>query len=280
MSDIVSEIDRDTAPSMAWRIAVGFRSAAFHLAYYANTLATLLLVTPVFFFLPQPLCVRVGRAWARRSLWLLRVICGLSVRYQGLEHLQRSGFILAHKHQSELDMILLLAALDNPAFIVKRELLYIPIWGLWAVKARMIFVSRGARAVALEQITKGSRRAVAVGRPVVIAPEGTRRRPAAEPMYKYGVIHLYRQLNVAVVPAALNTGIYWPWWGFFRYPGTVVMSFLPAIEPGLSEEAFRERLIGDIEKECDRLLLDADAARRRPSIPPAAEERIRALRSE
>ena len=280
MRDVQPETNRDTATSLAWRILVGLRSAAFHLAYYTNTLATLLLVTPVFFFLPQPLCVRVGRAWARRSLWLLRVICGLRVRYEGLGHLQRSGFILAHKHQSELDMILLLAAVDNPAFIVKRELLYIPIWGLWAVKARMIFVSRGARAVALEQITKGSEKAIAADRPVVIAPEGTRRRPAAEPMYKYGVVHLYRELGVPVVPAALNTGIYWPWWGFFRYPGTVVMSFLPAIEPGLSEDAFRERLIGDIEKEGDRLLLDADAARPRPAIPPAAEERLQALRSD
>jgi 1-acyl-sn-glycerol-3-phosphate acyltransferase len=222
--------------------------------------------------------VKVARSWARRSLWLLRTICGQDIRYEGADRLPTDGFILAHKHQSELDMVALLAVLRNPAFIVKRELLYIPIWGLWAVKARMIFVSRGARSVALEQITRGSRRALGQDRPVVIAPEGTRVRPGSEPAYKYGVIHLYRQLGVPVIPTALNTGIYWPWWRFMRYPGTVTVSFLDPIQPGLDEERFRSRLMSMIETECDRLLLEADRARPRPHFEAAATERLAAIR--
>jgi 1-acyl-sn-glycerol-3-phosphate acyltransferase len=262
----------------ASRFLIALRSAVFHLLYYAHTLVTLIAVTPVFFFLPQPACLSVARGWARRSLWLLRTICGLRIRYEGTHRLPAGGYILAHKHQSELDMVALLAVIRNPAFIVKRELLYIPIWGLWAVKARMIFVSRGARSVALEQITKGSRRALEHGRPVVIAPEGTRVRPGSEPAYKYGVVHLYRQLKVPVVPAALNTGIYWPWWRFMRYPGTVTVSFLEPIQPGLGEDEFRPLLVEMIETECDRLLLAADGARPRPGFGPAAKARLAAIR--
>jgi 1-acyl-sn-glycerol-3-phosphate acyltransferase len=222
--------------------------------------------------------VNVARGWAQRSLWLLRTICRLSVRFEGAEHLSAGGYVLAHKHQSELDMVALLAVLRNPAFIVKRELLFVPIWGLWAVKARMIFVSRGARSVALEQITQGSLRALEDARPVVIAPEGTRVRPGSEPAYKYGVVHLYRQLQVPVVPAALNTGIFWPWWRFMRYPGTVTVSFLEPIQPGLGEDAFRSLLTERIETECDRLLLAADSARPRPGFGPAATARLATIR--
>jgi 1-acyl-sn-glycerol-3-phosphate acyltransferase len=275
---IIKASDAGVAAS-APRLTVGLRSLAFHIVYYAHTLATLIVFTPIYFFLPQPLCVGVGSAWARRALWLLRVICGVQVRYEGLEHLPKTGFILAHKHQSELDMILILALLKNPAFIVKRELLYVPLFGLWAVKARMIFVSRGSRQVALEQITRGSRRAIAKGRPVVIAPEGTRRVPGAEPAFKYGVTHLYKELGIPIVPAALNSGVYWPWWGFFRYPGTVVMSFLTPIAPGLADDEFSARLVTEIEYESDRLLAEADAAVPRPRLAPSAEERLAKVRA-
>ena len=258
---------------------VALRSAVFHLAYYTNTVATLIVFTPVLFFLSQPACLGVARGWARRSLWLLRVICRLDVRFEGAGELPNSRFVLAHKHQSELDMVVLLAALKNPAFIVKRELLYIPFWGLWAIKARMIFVSRGARSIALDQITVGSERALASGRMVVIAPEGTRRVASAAPEYKYGVVHLYRTFSVPVVPVALNTGIYWPWWGFFRFPGTVVVSFLEPIAAGLPAEEFRERLVAVIEGECDRLLLEADKALPRPRFGPTAEARLADIRA-
>ena len=142
----------------------------------------------------------------------------------------------------------------------------------------MIFVTRGAGAAALRQITVGGSRAVKRGRPVVIAPEGSRRLPGAPSAYKYGIVHLYRELRIPVVPMALNSGLYWPWGGFLRYPGTVVMSFLSPIVPGLSPDHFGRRLIGDIETECDRLLLDTDRSLHRPPFGREAEARVEVLR--
>lgn len=261
------------------RIGIALRSGLFHLAYYLHTVATLVIETPIYFFLPQRVCVAVTRGWARRSLWLLRVICRTRVEYLGLENLPESEFILAHKHQSELETLALLAVLGNPAFVIKRELLFVPIWGLWALKAMMIFVTRGAGSAALKQITDGGRRAMRQGRPIVIAPEGTRRLPGASPAYKYGIVHLYNELSIPVVPMALNSGLYWPWLGFLRYPGVVVLSFLPPIAPGRLENDFGSRLIAKIETECDRLLLDADRSPFRPPFGSEASARLQVLRA-
>ncbi|MCC2111022.1 MAG: 1-acyl-sn-glycerol-3-phosphate acyltransferase, partial [Hyphomicrobiales bacterium] len=188
-------------------------------------------------------------------------------------------YILAGKHQSIWETFALLAVEPNPGVIIKRELLRVPIWGWWAWKAEMIYVTRTAGRAALKEIVEGSRKVLDEGRPVFIFPEGTRRPPGAAPDYKYGIVQLNKDLNVPVLPMALNSGLYWPRRKLLRFPGTIVVSFLPPIEPGLATRAFLTKLTEDVESECDRLLLEADGAVPRPHFGPEATEHLAELRS-
>ncbi len=230
-------------PNMFW---VGLRSAIFNVVFYLHMIAVFVVVTPVYFFLPQRLNMAVVSSWARRTLWLLRVICGTKVEFRGRENIPADGrYILAGKHQSIWETFALLAVEPNPGVIIKRELLRVPIWGWWAWKAEMIYVTRTAGTAALREIVAGSRKVLAEGRPVFIFPEGTRRPPGAPPEYKFGVVQMYKDLDVPVLPAALNSGFYWPRRKFLRFPGTIVVTFLPPIEPGLAPREFLTKLTQD-----------------------------------
>jgi 1-acyl-sn-glycerol-3-phosphate acyltransferase len=258
---------------------VAIRSTIFNVLFYVHMIVVFIVVTPVYFFLPQRLNMAVVSGIARRSVWLLRVICGTRVEFRGLENIPKDGrYLLAGKHQSVFETFALLAIEPNPGVIIKRELLWVPLWGWWAWKAQMIYVSRGSGTVALRQITTGSEKVLASGRPVFIFPEGSRRPPGAKPDYKYGVVHLYKKLGIPVVPMALNSGLYWPRRRNSRFPGTIVLSFLPPIAPGLSTRAFLERLTNEVEAECDKLLLEADAASPRPPFGPEATARLAELK--
>lgn len=257
------------------------RSALFNLAFYVHMIGVFVVVTPVYFFLSQRACMAVVSGWARRTLWLQRVICGTRIEFRGLDNIPADHrYILAGKHQSLWETFALLAVEPNAGVIIKRELLRVPVWGWWAAKAEMIYVDRGAGSGALKQIEQGAARVLAAGRPVIIFPEGTRRAPGAEPDYKYGVVHLYRKLGVPVVPMALNSGFYWPRRRFRRLPGTIIVSFLPPIAPGLAPRKFLSRLTETIETECDRLLIEADGANPRPEFGPEATARLTKLRAD
>ena len=255
------------------------RSLLFNIVFYIHMIGVFVLVTPVYFFLPQRLNMAVVSGWARRSLWLQRVICGTRVEFRGRENIPAdSRYILAGKHQSIWETFALLAVEPNPGVIIKRELLWVPIWGWWAAKARMIYVSRTAGSAALREIVEGAKRVLAAGRPVIIFPEGTRRPIGAEPDYKNGVVHIYRRLGVPVVPMALNSGLYWPRRKFLRPPGKIVVSFLPPIDPGMAPRPFLANLMISIETECDRLLLEADEAVQRPPFDDMAAARLATLK--
>ena len=122
--------------------------------------------------------------------------------------------------------------------VLKRELMLIPLFGWFAHKFRMIPVDRGAGTTALKRLIGRAKEAVRQGRQVVIFPEGTRRTPGAPPDYKPGAVALYLNLGVPCVPLALNSGVFWPRRKFMRYPGTILMEFLPAIPPGLPRAGF------------------------------------------
>ena len=247
----------------------------FNLVFYAQTFALLVVAAPASLVLSQRACLALATGWARSSLWLLRVLCRTKVEFRGLEHLPSGPYILAAKHQSFVDTIALLTVVPSPSFIMKRELAYVPLWNLFAWRAGMIFVSRGKRWVALNQITIGARRVLGAGRPVIIAPEGTRQPAGAPPAYKYGIAHLHRELpGTPIVPAAVNSGLYWSRFNLLRYPGTIVVSILPPLEEALQEAAFLERLSAVIEGECDRLLVEAAGAAERPNFNPVAEDRL------
>lgn len=245
---------------------MGARSVLFNVAFYANFLVQALLYSPVL-LLPQRFCWPIVRFWAGSSLWLHRIICGVGEEVRGTEHLPDGAFLLACKHQSAWETLRLVTLVPRPTFIFKRELMWIPLFGWYLAKAGMIPVERGRRSRALEAITRHAARRLEEGRQVIIFPEGTRRPPLAEPAYKYGVTHLYKELGTRCVPIALNSGLYWPRRAWTHRRGTVLMQILPPIEPGLPPEAFAERLAQALESSSAQLV--AEALRRQPDLAGA-----------
>ena len=230
-----------------------FRSVVFNFLFYIVLVAYLAVAT-VALLLPRRTMLGVARAWAKTNLWMLRVICGMKADFRGLEKIPRGGLIIASKHQSMWETFALLPHIDDPTFILKRELMWIPLfgWGLW--KAQMIPVNRGARGPALAAMTARAKFEVERGRQIVIFPEGTRRPPGAEPQYKFGVAFLYAETGVPCVPVALNSGLFWPRRSFRRYPGTVVVQVCDPIAPGLEKQELIARLQDVIETASAKLL--------------------------
>jgi 1-acyl-sn-glycerol-3-phosphate acyltransferase len=229
------------------------RSVLFNILFYLNLLIYLIVAIPTF-FLPYRTVIALAKSWGRTNLWLLRVVCGIDVAWTGLEKIPPGPLIVASKHQSSWETFALLPLFDDPTFIVKRELMWIPWFGWYVWKARMIPVDRGAGTQALVLMTERAGIELKSNRQLVIFPEGTRRAAGAEPAYKYGVAHLYAATGVPCLPIALNSGLVWPRRKFLRYPGTVRVEILDAIPPGIERDAFFQRLKDDIERATARLL--------------------------
>lgn len=244
MSD--PDIRDQPVPEPARRMSVVVRSTVFNILFYLN------LIGLMVFGLPSVLMGRgpatfMARAWAKTSLWLLKVICGTTLEFRGIDRIAAGGLVVAPKHQSMLETFALTLAVDNFSYVHKRELTWIPLfgWYLWAVD--QISINRSSGATALTQVTNGVADFLRLNRRILIFPEGTRRPVGAPPRYKYGVTHLYVTLNAPVMPVALNTGLFWPRRSFLRNPGVAIIEFLPIIEPGLSREEFSQRLQDAVE---------------------------------
>lgn len=225
------------------------RATLFNAAFYVWTVAMVIVFIPAL-VLPYRVTVFGQRQWARGVNWLMRVLVGIEVEVRGREHLPAGGCIVAAKHQSAWDTLIWHAILDDPAMVLKKELLFIPIYGLMCLKTRMIAIDRKGQTRALKSMIRQARRAIADARPIVIFPQGTRTAPGAtiaEKPYQPGVSALYRNVEAATVPVALNSGLFWPRRSFKRWPGTIVLEFLEAIEPGLPRKEFEKVLAEKIE---------------------------------
>jgi 1-acyl-sn-glycerol-3-phosphate acyltransferase len=245
------------------------RSVIFNVLFYLNLLLHFIAAIPTL-VLPRRAIIRVAQFWARTNLWLLRVICGIKFEYRGVENITPGPLLVASKHQSVWETFALLPLFDDPAFILKRELLWIPFFGWYAWKAGMIPVNRGKRSQALADMTVCGREELARGRQIVIFPEGTRRAPGAEPNYKYGIVHLYAETGAICLPMALNSGLFWPRRSFLRYPGTIVAEVLEPIAPGLDKKVFAEQLAQEIETATVRLIAEGERELTRNGVRKAA----------
>lgn len=239
------------------------RSILFNTLFYLNLAIYLVIATPTL-VLPRWGILGLARNWARVNLLLLRMICGTSVQWRGLEKIPAGAVLIAAKHQSMWETFGLLTVFPDPAYILKRELLWIPFFGWCAWRAGMIPVDRGGGKSALAAMAARVRAALAEGRQIIIFPEGTRRAPGAEPKYKYGIAHLYADGVAACLPITLNSGLFWPRRKFLRHPGTITVEILDPIPPGLEPEVFFQRLQHDVEEASARLL--AEGVRSNPSL--------------
>jgi 1-acyl-sn-glycerol-3-phosphate acyltransferase len=201
-----------------------------------------------------------GRSWTRATLWGARWIMGIKVVITGRERLPQGSFIAAAKHQSMLDTLMPFLLLDDPAIVMKEELLAAPIFGWYAKNLRMIPVAREANAAALRTLLRAARPAVEEGRQLWIFPEGTRRKPGERGDYKPGVAALYKDLGVPVAPIALDTGRCWPAKGLIRRPGVVTFAILDPIPPGLPRAEFMARLENTIDDASDALAAERPTA--------------------
>jgi 1-acyl-sn-glycerol-3-phosphate acyltransferase len=233
------------------------RSTIFNVLFYLNLFVHFLLAIPTL-VLPRIAIIRMAQFWGRTNNWLLRVVCGIKVEYRGLEKIPDGALLVASKHQSVWETFALLWLFSDPAFILKRELQWIPFFGWYCWKAGMIPVDRGRRGQALAEMTERARLELGHGRQIVIFPEGTRRAPGAEPSYKFGIAHLYSETGIACLPIALNSGLFWPRRSFMRYPGTIVAEILDPIPPGLGKSEFAVRLQQEIEAATARLIAEGE----------------------
>jgi 1-acyl-sn-glycerol-3-phosphate acyltransferase len=236
---------------------IALRSLVFNTLFYLVLVVYLVAAIPTL-LMPRRAILALARHWARTNLAMLRSICRIEVDWRGLEKIPKGAILVAAKHQSAWETFALLALFDDPTFILKRELLWLPFYGWYARHAGMIPVERGGGKPALTAMAAHARAALAEGRQIVVFPEGTRRAPGAEPRYKYGIAHLYAECGVRCVPMALNSGLFWPRRRFMRYPGTIVVELLDPIAPGLPVDEFFARLQREIETATAQLLRPAD----------------------
>ncbi|MDH4987912.1 1-acyl-sn-glycerol-3-phosphate acyltransferase [Aminobacter anthyllidis] len=253
------------------------RSLAFNFVFYVSLVVQMILWTPYYFLSPRHRAWLVPKFWARSSLWLQEKIAGTKSEISGQENLPEGSFILAPKHQSFWDAIAFFPYLRDPLYILKRELMWIPFFGWYIAKMKMIPVNRGKRSVALKAVVVATRKEMQNDRQLIIYPEGTRRAPGDEPAYKWGIAELYSALDLPVVPVAHVAGLYWPRRKFLRFPGTIKARFLPPIPAGLEKDEFMKRLITETEAACDAYLIEVATSPNPPALPPTAIKRLKEL---
>ncbi|HYM04524.1 MAG TPA: lysophospholipid acyltransferase family protein [Stellaceae bacterium] len=232
---------------------IALRSLAFNLALYLYTAILAVLGLPVL-LMPRRWAAIFGAAWAASILRILGWTVGLRHEVRGREFLPRGPAIIAMKHQSAWDTFALTVIFDDPAIILKKELLLIPFYGWYLWKAGMIAIDRGAGAGALKKMVAAGKRAAAARRPIVIFPEGTRTAVGARRPYQPGVAALYRQLDLPLVPVAVNSGLFWGRRRFLKRPGRITVEILPAIPPGRDRRAVMAELEERIEGATARLV--------------------------
>jgi 1-acyl-sn-glycerol-3-phosphate acyltransferase len=233
------------------------RALLFNLVFYGVTFALAFVYLPLL-LIPGKAGTRVmmaaGRAWSALVLWLLKAVVGLGFEVRGRENLPAGPMLIAAKHQSAWDTLMLPVLLGRPVVILKRELFWIPFYGWYAKRAGMIAIDRKGGGRALRAMLRAAKtRTVEDGRPLVIFPQGTRTAPGAKTPYQSGVAALYGDLAVPCVPLALNSGLFWGRRAFTKRPGRIAVEFLPAIPPGLPKREFLARLEAAIEPATTRL---------------------------
>ncbi len=250
------------------------RSSAFNVFYVSWTLLLAVLYLPLLAG-PRPLLMPFVRFWLAGFINGARVLCGIRWRVEGRENLPKGACIVAAKHQSAWETLFFHLMLDDPAYILKRELLRIPLVGWYMAKAGSIAIDRKAGMGALKQILRRAEPVLTAGRQIIIFPEGTRVAPFVEAPWQPGVSALYSRFSgsdstpqAPIVPVALNTGVFWGRKSYMKRPGTVVVRILPPMPPDLDKKTFMAELHARIDGTSDDLARAAGA--RPPEAPPTA----------
>jgi 1-acyl-sn-glycerol-3-phosphate acyltransferase len=229
------------------------RALLFNLLFCLVTAFYAILGLPVLLFGADAVYA-LCRLWVGTTLRLLRLLVGLDHRVVGRERVPKEPVIFAVKHQSSWETLALAVLLDRPIYVLKRELIWIPIFGLYLLGSGALAVDRAAGAKALRQLIRAAEQAAKSGRPFLIFPEGTRVAPGQHRPYQPGIAALYDKLNRPVVPVALNSGLFWGRRSFLKKPGRITVEFLEPIPAGLDRRRFMKELEARLEGASQRLL--------------------------
>lgn len=218
-------------------------------------MAVIALVFAPFALFSRNAAVRACHVFCAWVLITLRLLCGLRTEVRGTP--PTDEVMIAAKHQSFLDIIMIYNAVPRGKFIMKRELLWTPFLGQYALRIGCVPVDRGARGAAISKMKADVQAGTAFPGQLIIYPQGTRVAPGVSKPYKVGSGLLYEQLGQPCVPVAANVGLFWPKRGILRKPGVAVVEFLPRIEQGLPVRDFMARLEAEVETASNQLMAEA-----------------------
>ena len=219
------------------------RSLLFNIFLYAGIASVFIIAIPAL-FLPLRITLIFGKFLGHYVVLIIKVFLRTEVEFKGINNIPKNEkYFVASAHQSMFETFALQSVLDYPVFILKKELLKIPLFGLYLKKIKSIEITRDTTTKEnlgffdkVASIIKNEKR------PLLIFPQGTRVKPEEKVPFKKGVGRIYEALNIACVPVALNSGKVWPKNSFIKYPGKITVSFLEPIKPGLNRDEFIKNL--------------------------------------
>ena len=198
------------------------RGLLFQLGFIGSMLVFGLLVPPLIWPLSRPARYRVLTQWGRFNVWWLRVTCGIDYQVRGAEHIDSTRpHVVLSKHQSAWETVAFVAIFPMQTWVLKRELMRIPVFGWTLAMIDPVPIDRDAGRKALENLVAEGQQRLDEGRWVIVFPEGTRVAPGEHGRYRQGGAMLAARTGYPVLPVALNSGSFWPKKGIRRYPGTI-----------------------------------------------------------
>ena len=230
------------------------RSLIFNVFLYSGITIVFLLAIPAL-FLPSKITSIFGKFLGHYVIFIVRFFLNTKVEFKGLNNIPNNEkYFVASAHQSMFETFALQSVLDYPVFILKKELLKIPLFGQYLRKIKSIEIIRGTTTKEnLNFFDKIAKIVKEENRPLLIFPQGTRVKVDDKVPFKKGVGRIYESLNMPCVPIALNSGKVWPKNGITKYPGKITVSFLEPIKPGLNKDEFIKNLETKIYKEIENI---------------------------
>ena len=230
-----------------------FRSIIFYLLLYMWTLSLGVLALP-YLLIPSSYVRSLANLWIGGILGLLKLTCGITYEIQNIENIPDRAVIVASKHQSAFETLLLFRLVKKSIFIHKRELYLIPIFGLYLKKSNMIAINRNEGAKAIRKMLNEVKQSILNGYSIIIFPEGTRKKPGDPPDYKTGIAGIYKESEAEVLPVVVNSGNYWPKHTFIKKSGKIIIKFLKPIPSKLEKSEFLKKIESVIEDETNKII--------------------------
>ena len=230
------------------------KSLLFNFFLYAGITTVFLIALPAL-FLPPKITLLFGKFLGHYVVFIVRIFLNTEIEFRGIKNIpETEKYFVASAHQSMFETFALQSVLDYPVFIVKKELLKIPLFGLYLKKIKSIEIIRDTTTKDnLNFFDKVTNVIKNENRPLLIFPQGTRIKVGEKVPFKKGVGRIYEALNISCVPVALNSGRVWPKKGIIKYPGKITVSFLEPIKPGLNRNEFVKNLETKIYNEIENI---------------------------